>query len=253
MSDATPPQRYGRPAAFTVAPTLLTLVRHGQTTGNIARKLSGLTDDPLTPLGEKQATATGTAFAALVHDGTLPSVDALYVSPLIRARRTAAAIATPLGLTPIVRADLSEINFGDMEGLTESEAIARYPDAVHAFGDDSREDYQFPGGESRPGFQARARDAVTGIVAAHPGAHVIVVAHGGVLAAVLAHYLAGATRRWRDYLLGNCSFSRLTIVGRDVTMHCVNDLAHLADLTPEEREAVAVIEEAEQMPQEVRT
>jgi len=36
-------------------------------------------------------------------------------------------------------------------------------------------------------------------------------------------------------------------------MHCVNDLAHLADLTPEEREAVAVIEEAEQMPQEVRT
>ena len=79
----------------------------------------------------------------------------------------------------------------------------------------------------------------------------IVVAHGGVLSAVLAHYLAGRPARWRDYLLGNCSFSRLTITGRDVTMHCINDLAHLADLTPEEREAVAEIEEAEQIPQEV--
>ncbi len=252
MSDATPPHRYGNPAAFTVAPTLLTLVRHGQTTGNIARKLSGITDDPLTPFGERQATATGMALAALVQNGTLPPVDALYVSPLIRARRTAAAIATPFGLTPIVRADLSEVNFGDMEGLTETEAIARFPDAVHAFGDQGRDDYQFPGGESRPGFQARARDAVIAIVAAHPGAHVIVVAHGGVLAAVLAHYLAGATRRWRDYLLGNCSLSRLTIAGGDVAMHCVNDLAHLADLTPEEREAVAEIEEAEQIPAEVR-
>ena len=112
------------------APTLLTLVRHGQTTGNVAKNLSGITDDPLTPLGERQAMATGKAFAALVHDGTLPARAAVYVSPLTRARRTAAAIATPLGLTPIVRADLSEINFGDMEGLTEAEAIARYPDAA---------------------------------------------------------------------------------------------------------------------------
>lgn len=244
MTDAPQSRHYGRPPAPTVAPTLLTLVRHGQTTGNIRKSLSGITDDPLSPLGERQIAATGTVIAALVHDGTLPPVDLIYVSPLTRARQTAAAIAAPLGLTPVIRQELSEIDFGQMEGLTEEEAIARFPEAANAFTNHpDHMTFHFPGGESRRGFHERAKGALANIVAEHPGAHVIVVAHGGVLSVALAHFLAGNTTRWRDYSLGNCSVSRLTVTGRDVTLHCINDLAHLADLTPEEREAVAEIEE----------
>ncbi len=235
--NATTTRTYGRPPA--AAPTLLTLVRHGQTPANVARLLSGVTDDPLTPFGERQAAAMGAALVSVIRDGTLPAVDALYVSPLQRARRTAAQIAAPLGLTPVVRDALSEVNFGEIEGLTPEQVGERYPHLAVAFAPVSESfEIAWPGGESRPQFHDRVRDVFAGIVAAHPAAHVVVVAHGGVLSAALAHYLAGDSRRWRDYTVGNCSLSRLTVAGEAVTLHCVNDLAYLDDLTPEEAEAV---------------
>ncbi len=236
-------RHYGRPPQPVIEPTLLTLVRHGQTTGNVRKLLSGMSDDPLTPFGKRQAAAMGKTLASLILDGTLPHVRTLYVSPLQRARHTAETIATPLGLTPTVRNDLQEINFGAMEGLTQEEAVARFPDARRAFAEDFfTMEYTFPGGESRRGFHQRATDAFAGIVADHPGEHVIVVAHGGVLGVALAYYMTGTSERWRDYVLANCSISRLTIQGDQVTLHAVNDVAHLADLTAEEVEAVAAIE-----------
>lgn len=240
-------RHYGRPPRPVVEPTLLTLVRHGQTTGNVRKLLSGVSDDPLTLFGRKQAAAMGRTLAALILDGTLPPVHTLYVSPLQRARHTARTIAEPLGLTPIVRADLREINFGAMEGLTEEEAVERFPDARRAFARDVfTMDFHFPGGESRRGFHQRAKDVFADIVARHPGEHVIVVAHGGILGIAIAYYMTGSSERWRDYVLANCSISRLTVQGDDVTLHAVNDVSHLADLTPEEAEAVAEIEHLEE-------
>jgi 2,3-bisphosphoglycerate-dependent phosphoglycerate mutase len=240
-------RHYGRPPRPIIEPTLLTLVRHGQTTGNVRKLLSGVSDDPLTGFGRRQAAAMGRALSALILDGTLPPVHALYVSPLQRARHTAQAIADPLGLTPVARDDLQEINFGAYEGLTEAEAIERFPEARHAFTSDSfAMEFAFPGGESRRGFHQRAREVFAAIIARHPGEHVIVVAHGGILGVALAHYMTGTTERWRDYVLANCSISRLTVQGDDVTLHAVNDVSHLAEITPEEAEAVAIIEEREE-------
>ncbi len=240
-------RHYGPPPRPVVEPTMLTLVRHGQTTGNVRKLLSGVTDDPLTPLGRKQAAAMGQAVAALVRAGTLPPVHALYVSPLQRARHTAEAIAAPLGLTPIVRDDLKEMNFGVMEGMTIEEIKERFPESAWAFTDHpDAPHFAFPGGESRPGFRQRMQNVFGEIIAKHPGEHVIVVAHGGLLGVAIAYYMTGDARRWRDYVLANCSISRLTVQGDEVTLHCVNDVSHLADLTPEEAEAVAEIEALEE-------
>ncbi len=243
-----PDRHYGPPPQPVTEPTLLTLVRHGQTTGNVRGSLSGVTDDPLTSLGQRQAAAMGTNLAALITGGTLPPVAALYVSPLQRARHTAQTIAAPLRLTPIPRDDLKELDFGDMEGLTPEEASARFPDDAWglAYHPEFME-FAYPGGESRRGFHARSVNAIGENIAAHPGEHVVVVAHGGVLGVAIAHYMTGDSAKWRDYVLANCSISRLTVQGDDVTLHCVNDVAHLADLTPEEAEAIAEIEASEEV------
>ncbi len=239
-------RHYGRPPRPVVEPTLLTLVRHGQTTGNVRKLLSGVSDDPLTSFGRRQAAAMGRTLSALILDGTLPPDPALLASPPRRGRHPALARAAPRARPRAARDDLMEINFGEMEGLTEEEAVARYPDAPIARRNNwFTMEYTFPGGESRRGFHQRSKDALAEIVANHPGEHVIVVAHGGVLGIVLAHYLTGNTERWRDYVLANCSISRLTVQGDDVTLHAVNDVAHLAEITPEEAEAVAIIEDHE--------
>ena len=70
--------------------THVILVRHGETTANHEQRWYGAMDAPLTERGRLQVQATGDRFA---QRRTTAPVDALYVSPLPRARSTAAAIS----------------------------------------------------------------------------------------------------------------------------------------------------------------
>ena len=81
--------------------TVLTLVRHGQTSANIEGVWHGSTNTPLTDHGHLQAAAVG-AFLEARH----PAIRNVYASPLDRAHHTGLAIASPLGLTPQIEADL---------------------------------------------------------------------------------------------------------------------------------------------------
>ena len=59
------------------------LIRHGQTQGNLERRYIGSTDQPLCPQGREA-----------LEGREMPSVDGLYVSPLLRCRQTAAILFT---------------------------------------------------------------------------------------------------------------------------------------------------------------
>ena len=91
---------------------VLTIVRHGQTSANVDHVWHGSTNTPLTEHGRSQAAAVG-AHIALHHR----PITHVYASPLDRAHHTGQAIATPLGLTPIIEPDLVEYDLGDWEGL----------------------------------------------------------------------------------------------------------------------------------------
>ncbi|MEI4262359.1 histidine phosphatase family protein [Roseovarius sp. D0-M9] len=93
-------------------------LRHGQTEWNLAGRIQGRLDSPLTNLGRAQAAqqaAIIAEFAAQVAGGR----GGIYVSPLGRARQTA-ALALPLH-DPVIDARLAEIDTGAWEGLQKSE------------------------------------------------------------------------------------------------------------------------------------
>src|SRR5689334_7037388 len=95
--------------------TVLTLVRHGETDWNRARRIQGLTDIPLNDTGRTQARDAATG---LLHqlDPTVPVVVA--ASDLARARETAEIIAETLGAqTPRLYPDLRERGYGQAEGV----------------------------------------------------------------------------------------------------------------------------------------
>lgn len=140
----------------TAAATTLLLVRHGQTDSNIRGLLHGQVDVPLTPLGSAQARAIA---ARLGHE---EGIAALYCSPLERAHHTATIIGGVTGHTPIVHPGLLEISFGEAEGLSVDETWVRYPHLQPLDDDDGSADLQWPGGESRHGFNARVRETVSG-------------------------------------------------------------------------------------------
>ena len=151
----------------------LLLIRHAQTTSNVSRALdTGLPGADLTELGERQVAELA---ALLVGE----RIDAVWCSPTLRTRRTAAALAEPRGLEPEVRDGLVEISAGDWEMSNDEAQADAYRDAVVAAVTGA--DGAFvPGGETRAEVLARF-DEVVDEIRASGHDRVALVSHGAVL------------------------------------------------------------------------
>lgn len=195
--------------------TRLFLVRHGETAANVAGRMQGRGDDPLTERGQQQVRAIAERLRREEHP-----VTALYSSPLGRAQLTADAIGAALGLTPRLRDGLQEINLGALEGASAAElaaAVGRDPDA------------RYPGGESLREFAERTIGTLAGLIAAHPGETIVAISHGGVISTALSIWADGYGRSWREYLSHNCALSIVEFASGP-TIVCVNDCTHLPAL-----------------------
>ena len=145
-------------------PTLVLLVRHGQTptTGTmLPGRARGL---HLADSGTEQAARAAERIAQL------PKVDAIYASPLERARETAAPIAAARDMSVSIDKGLLECDFGEWTG-TELKKLMKLP----AWGTVQRSPstFTFPRGESFLAMQTRIVTARERIRAAHPGGVVV--------------------------------------------------------------------------------
>jgi len=170
-------------------PTLY-YVRHGLTDWNVEQRLQGRRDVPLNRDGRAQALRCGEILHdLLVRDGRAPDSCDYVSSPLIRARETMELMRAALGLEPDryrVDARLAEIAFGEWEGLTYEDVLARDPDVV-ARRESDKWGFLPPGGESYAQLTLRLR-------AWHDtlAADTVVAAHGGTARALIAHLAIAA-------------------------------------------------------------
>lgn len=162
----------------------LFLVRHGETEGSGEKRYKGTIDVPLSEGGIRQMERASGFIRALLK-GPLRGV---YSSDLIRAVRSAVVIAAPHGTGPVALEGLRERNFGQWEGLTFDEIRARHPREFAAWAKDPLR-FSPVGGESTVEVRDRVVRAMDGILSAHTGGDVVVVAHGGVNRVLLCHFL----------------------------------------------------------------
>lgn len=160
--------------------TTLILVRHGETEWNREGRIQGHSDSALTEEGIAQAHAMGQRLRNNLH---AEPIDQVIASDLTRAARTAQMIASAIGQEITFDASIRERAFGIAEGKTYAEIDRDHPEMF------SREretdpDFTAPGGESRNEFHARITNALQRIANAHADQRVLVVTHGGVIAAV---------------------------------------------------------------------
>ncbi|MCT1801333.1 histidine phosphatase family protein [Kocuria carniphila] len=152
----------------------LSLIRHGQTDWNFARRLQGRTDIPLNETGREQAREVGRELAASEEHW-----DVLVSSPLSRARETAEIIGEAVGLVVSrVYDDLIERSFGDIEGydcshMTEEER--------HAFMEQH--------GEHTADLVDRGVAVLQQIISDYPGQNVMIVSHGSFIRLTAGHIL----------------------------------------------------------------
>ena len=166
-------------------PTIrLFLIRHGETLANREFRYVGARDDELSSTGEVQAEQLAEALTPL-------SLDAVYSSPLRRAYHTAAAIAAPHQLEVITSKELRECDFGQWEGLSHAEVLARGPENVALLQQWQRDAYITPpGGESFAHMQERVNAFVEELARTHDGQTVVLVSHVGPIKVLLATALA---------------------------------------------------------------
>lgn len=136
-----------------IRPTILALVRHGESTWIAEGRFQGRGDPPLSELGRRQAAAVGARLAAPAEPPALPlpatAPLAIWHSPLRRAAETAQAIheARKADAPLVELASLTELAQGAWEGLTHEEVRAHYPAELKAWRDAPLTSHA-PGGES---------------------------------------------------------------------------------------------------------
>jgi probable phosphoglycerate mutase len=159
-------------------------VRHGLTDWNIAGRLQGHHDIPLNQTGRAQAVHCGQILADLLARAGRPAAHFDYVSsPLSRARETMEIVRDTLGIAPTryeIEPRLTEISFGEWEGLTYGEVMLRDPDVV-AKREADKWEFLPPGGETYRQVALRV-----GAWYASLERDTVVCAHGGTGRALVA-------------------------------------------------------------------
>ena len=200
----------------------LIVVRHGETFYNAQRRLTGQSDIPLNSLGERQAVALGDCLA-------MEHLDAIVTSDLERTRVTARTIASSHGLLVQEDSDLRELAFGEWEGFTYDEVLAKDANQVSLWREDSTI-YAPPGGETVAQLRDRCARALMRWQTEYPDASVLWVTHGGLIGVLLCHVLGiDLKRRWQ-FSHDNASISELRLRGDRLIIVRLNETAHIRAL-----------------------
>ncbi len=207
--------------------TILYLIRHGETGGNFEGRFQGIVDNPLNENGIRQAQMLGTAFSAA-------KIDALYTSPLIRAKQTAGIIAEMHGmekLKPVVEPGLIELNGGLLEGRKFSELSKEYPEVIQSMYTRPAA-LECPGGESMRQVSERITKTIQKIVSQNKGRTIVAVSHGIIISAYI-HFASGKPfEEMSNGMVANASVSKF-LYNDDliVCMEYADDRRHMQNGT----------------------
>ena len=226
MATAKRPTPRPSAAATSARPsaTTILLVRHGQTptTGKVLPgRAKGL---HLADEGRRQAEIAAARIAALKQ------VDAIYSSPLERAKETAAPISAARGLRTRIDRGLFECDFGDWTGaelkklmkLPEWQTVQRAPST-----------FRFPNGESFVEMQTRMVSTLDRLRLEHPGGTIVCVSHADTIKAAVAHALGTHIDLFQRIVISPASVTAITWGPSGPTVLAVNSTGRpLADLQP---------------------
>ncbi|MFQ5469246.1 MAG: histidine phosphatase family protein [Gammaproteobacteria bacterium] len=178
---------------------LVDLIRHGEPVGG--RRYRGQTDDPLSEKGWRQmeqAVERSQPWSAIV------------TSTLSRCSEFAYSLGTRIGKTVHEEARFKEIGFGEWEGKTPDELQQLGPDMLKRFLHEPVK-YPPPGAESLSEFSLRVSSAWEEILVKLRGEHILVVAHAGVMRAIIGYVLNMPVESIYRLQVDNAAISRIKI------------------------------------------
>jgi len=207
------------------SPTTLTLIRHGQSQGNVDRCFGGHSETPLTPLGLQQAQDTATYLASETDQAPITHIIA---SDLPRTIQTAQPIAEALGLPLLTHPGLRERSVGELDGQPFHVAKVERPELwKHLLSHDPH--WTPPGGESVHEGYLRISACLADLVQSHEGGHLVLVTH-----AIIMHLginvlldLDSDAAMSRYFAVSNASRSVFVLGPSRTQVSAINQVGHL--------------------------
>jgi probable phosphoglycerate mutase len=203
------------------APTVVLLVRHGQTPTTGARLPGRAPGLHLAEEGQRQAEAVARRLAGLRR------LAAVYATPLERARETALPIARAHGLAVRIERGLADCDTGAWTGRSLGRLRRRREWAIvqrHPSG------FRFPDGESFVEMLARMAGALARIVERHRGGTVVVVSHADPIKAAVAHALGLHLDLFQRIAVAPASVTVIAYRAEGPTVLAINVLADAGGL-----------------------
>ncbi|WP_353244355.1 2,3-diphosphoglycerate-dependent phosphoglycerate mutase GpmB [Providencia sp.] len=177
------------------------LVRHGETEWNLARRIQGQSDSPLTATGRLQAKQVAERIKS-------EGITHIITSDMGRTLETAQIIASVCGCEIITEPRLRELNMGVLEqraieSLTEEEEQWRKSlvDGTHGG--------RIPNGESMEELYTRMFAALNSCLDLPEGSRPLLVSHGIALSSLISRIMGVPAYSERRLRLRNCSLSRV--------------------------------------------
>ncbi|MGB7440646.1 MAG: histidine phosphatase family protein [Coleofasciculaceae cyanobacterium] len=222
--------------------TRVIIVRHGQSTYNIQKRVQGRLDESvLTEKGTEDAQKVGTALSSL-------NLDAVYCSPLKRARQTAEIILSSLSASPKLEVvdKLMEVDLPLWEKLRKSEIQANFPDDYLCWKERPHEFCMVVPSEdgSRPHFPVlalyeQAEQFWQEFLPRHQGKTILIVAHNGINRCLISSAIGVSPSRYHSIQQSNCCINVLNFTGawgEQVQLESLNQTSHLGRALPTARE-----------------
>ncbi|MDR3599744.1 MAG: alpha-ribazole phosphatase [Desulfosporosinus sp.] len=163
-----------------MAKKFIYLVRHGDIGLGKDKRYIGQSDLSLSAQGMRQAVLLKAMFSKI-------PLDSVYCSDLRRAQQTADIIAAAHQITPVVRAELRELNMGDWDGELFSDIRTKYPEEFKKRGEDIT-NFRSPKGESFSDCAKRVIPAFESLVQSDETT-ILIIGHAGVNRVILCRIL----------------------------------------------------------------
>ena len=202
----------------------LFLVRHGETEHNRQNLSLGQDDVALNETGLRQAEALGRALSE-------ERLSVVYASPLVRAIRTAEAIAEPYGLEVVIEDGLIEMDVGEMDGLPFADVREKFPGFIERWQGPEGPNERMPGGERLVDVCDRADAALSAIVKRHEGERVCLVSHNFVILSLLTQLMGLELTGFRRLRHSVAAIARVEWRDGGPVVVALNDTCHLAGIT----------------------
>ena len=181
--------------------TEIILARHGETEWNVEEIFRGRIDIELNETGIKQAELLAEYLSEV-------KIEAIYSSPLKRALRTAAVIASHHKLEVEIARGLIDFNYGKWQGLPHQEVKDKYNELYTEW--TSRPDkVKIPAGESLNDVRKRAIGVVDEVTAKYEGT-VVLISHRVVNKVLICALLGLDNSHFWNIRLDTCGITTFT-------------------------------------------